>query len=96
MWDNKCGGPHIPHIPKRGAARVTIREKKFGPFNENLIRSSQGRDMASVKVGVYDVQKAFQPQAFNVFNHANWYVQYGDGINQMQYNRNRYQLRPPN
>ncbi len=25
-------------------------------------------------------------QAFNLFNHANWYVQNGDGINQLQYN----------
>jgi hypothetical protein len=28
----------------------------------------------------------FQAQAFNLFNHANWYVQNGDGINQIQYN----------
>jgi len=28
----------------------------------------------------------FQAQAFNLFNHANWYVQNGDGINQLQYN----------
>jgi hypothetical protein len=28
----------------------------------------------------------FQVQAFNLFNHANWYVQNGDGINQLQYN----------
>lgn len=28
----------------------------------------------------------FQAQAFNVFNHANYYVQNGDGINQLQYN----------
>ena len=27
-----------------------------------------------------------QAQAFNVFNHANYYVQNGDGINQLQYN----------
>jgi hypothetical protein len=25
-------------------------------------------------------------QAFNVFNHANYYAQSGDGINQLQYN----------
>jgi hypothetical protein len=29
---------------------------------------------------------ALQAQAFNLFNHANWYVQNGDGINQIQYN----------
>jgi hypothetical protein len=28
----------------------------------------------------------FQVQTFNLFNHANWYVQNGDGINQLQYN----------
>jgi hypothetical protein len=27
-----------------------------------------------------------QAQAFNLFNHANYYVQNGDGINQLQYN----------
>jgi hypothetical protein len=28
----------------------------------------------------------FQAQAFNLFNHANYYVQNGDGINQILYN----------
>jgi hypothetical protein len=28
----------------------------------------------------------FQVQAFNLFNHANYYVQNGDGINQLQFN----------
>ena len=28
----------------------------------------------------------FQAQVFNLFNHANWYVQNGNGINQIQYN----------
>ena len=28
----------------------------------------------------------FQVQAFNVFNHANYYVQNGNGVNQLQYN----------
>ena len=28
----------------------------------------------------------FQVQAFNLFNHANYYVQNGDGVNQLQYN----------
>ena len=31
-------------------------------------------------------QLEFQVQAFNLFNHANFYVQNGDGINQLQYN----------
>jgi hypothetical protein len=28
----------------------------------------------------------FQAQAFNLFNHANYYVQNGNGVNQLQYN----------
>jgi hypothetical protein len=28
----------------------------------------------------------FQAQAFNLFNHSNYYVQNGDGVNQLQYN----------
>jgi hypothetical protein len=31
-------------------------------------------------------QLQFQAQAFNLFNHANYYVQNGNGINQIQYN----------
>jgi hypothetical protein len=31
-------------------------------------------------------QVEFQAQAFNLFNHPNYYVQNGDGINQLQYN----------
>jgi hypothetical protein len=31
-------------------------------------------------------QLQFQVQVFNLFNHANFYVQNGDGINQLQYN----------
>jgi len=31
-------------------------------------------------------QLQLQAQAFNLFNHANYYVQNGDGINQLQYN----------
>jgi hypothetical protein len=31
-------------------------------------------------------QVQFQAEAFNLFNHANFYVQNGDGINQLQYN----------
>ncbi|MGO9124685.1 MAG: carboxypeptidase regulatory-like domain-containing protein [Terriglobales bacterium] len=32
------------------------------------------------------MQLQFQVQAFNLFNHANYYVQNGDGIDQLQYN----------
>ncbi len=38
---------------------------------------------ASIKEGK---ELQFQVQAFNLFNHANYYVQNGDGINQLQYN----------
>jgi hypothetical protein len=31
-------------------------------------------------------QLQFQVQAFNLFNHANYYVQNGNGVNQLQYN----------
>src|SRR5208283_3433395 len=31
-------------------------------------------------------QLQFQVQVFNLFNHANYYVQNGDGVNQLQYN----------
>jgi len=31
-------------------------------------------------------QLKFQAQAFNLFNHPNYYVQNGDGVNQLQYN----------
>jgi len=33
-----------------------------------------------------DKELEFQVQAFNLFNHPNYYVQNGDGINQLQYN----------
>jgi hypothetical protein len=33
-----------------------------------------------------DKELQFQVQAFNLFNHANYYVQNGNGINQLQYN----------
>jgi hypothetical protein len=53
----------------------------YGPWLERidlgLARSfsiREGRDLQ------------FQVQAFNLFNHANYYVQNGDGINQLQYN----------
>jgi hypothetical protein len=39
----------------------------------------------SIPVGE-DKQLRLQLQAFNLFNHANYYVQNGDGINQLQYN----------
>jgi hypothetical protein len=47
--------------------------------------------MASVRPGPFQaaLAKGIKPtmaQAFNLFNHANYYVQNGNGINQLQYN----------
>ncbi len=53
----------------------------YGPWLERidvgLARSFEIRE---------GMQLQFQVQAFNLFNHANYYVQNGDGINQIQYN----------
>ena len=53
----------------------------YGPWLERidtgLARSFEIRE---------GVQLQFQVQAFNLFNHANYYVQNGNGINQIQYN----------
>jgi hypothetical protein len=53
----------------------------YGPWLERIdvglergFTISEGKDLE------------FQAQAFNLFNHANYYVQNGDGINQLQYN----------
>jgi hypothetical protein len=53
----------------------------YGPWLERidmgLARSFEIRE---------GMQLQFQVQAFNLFNHANYYVQNGDGVNQLQYN----------
>jgi hypothetical protein len=53
----------------------------YGPWLERidvgLARSFEIRE---------GMQMQLQVQAFNLFNHANYYVQNGDGINQLQYN----------
>jgi hypothetical protein len=53
----------------------------YGPWLERidmgLARSFEIRE---------GMQLQFQVQAFNLFNHANYYVQNGNGINQLQYN----------
>ena len=53
----------------------------YGPWLERidvgLARSFEIRE---------GMQLQLQVQAFNLFNHANYYVQNGDGINQLQYN----------
>jgi len=53
----------------------------YGPWLERidvgLARSFEIREGKELR---------FQVQAFNLFNHANYYVQNGDGVNQLQYN----------
>src|SRR5208282_5326297 len=53
----------------------------YGPWLERidlgLARSFEIRE---------GMELQFQAQAFNLFNHANYYVQNGDGVNQIQYN----------
>jgi Carboxypeptidase regulatory-like domain len=53
----------------------------YGPWLERidlgLARTFEVREGKELK---------FEVQAFNLFNHANYYVQNGDGINQLQYN----------
>jgi hypothetical protein len=53
----------------------------YGPWLER-IDVGLGRSF-SIREGK---ELEFQAQAFNLFNHANYYVQNGDGINQLQYN----------
>ena len=53
----------------------------YGPWLER-IDLGLGR---SVSLGE-EKELEFQAQAFNLFNHPNYYVQNGDGINQLQYN----------
>jgi Carboxypeptidase regulatory-like domain/TonB dependent receptor len=53
----------------------------YGPWLER-VDVGLGRSFA-IREGK---ELQFQAQAFNLFNHANYYVQNGDGINQLQYN----------
>jgi hypothetical protein len=53
----------------------------YGPWLERIdVGLARGFSIGEGK------QLQFQAQAFNLFNHANYYVQNGDGINQLQYN----------
>ncbi len=53
----------------------------YGPWLER-IDAGLGRSF-EIREGK---ELEFQAQAFNLFNHPNYYVQNGDGINQLQYN----------
>jgi hypothetical protein len=53
----------------------------YGPWLERIdVGLARGFEIREGKV------LQFQAQAFNLFNHANYYVQNGNGINQLQYN----------
>ncbi|HEY6303267.1 MAG TPA: carboxypeptidase regulatory-like domain-containing protein [Terriglobales bacterium] len=64
-----------------------------GPTPGGGINSFYGPWLERIDVGLArsfeireGMQLQFQVQAFNLFNHANYYVQNGNGINQIQYN----------
>jgi len=64
-----------------------------GPTPGIGINSFYGPWLERIDVGLarsFEIREGkelqFQVQAFNLFNHANYYVQNGDGINQLQYN----------
>jgi hypothetical protein len=53
----------------------------YGPWLERIdVGLSRGFKITEGK------ELELQAQAFNLFNHANYYVQNGDGVNQIQYN----------
>jgi hypothetical protein len=53
----------------------------YGPWLERIDAGLARR--FEVREGM---ELEFQAQAFNLFNHPNYYVQNGDGVNQLQYN----------
>jgi hypothetical protein len=64
-----------------------------GPTPGIGLNSFYGPWLEKIDVGLarsFEVKEGkeleFQVQAFNLFNHANYYVQNGNGINQLQYN----------
>ena len=53
----------------------------YGPWLERIdVGLGRGFEIREGK------EVEFQVQAFNLFNHPNYYVQNGDGVNQIQYN----------
>jgi hypothetical protein len=64
-----------------------------GPTPRIGLNSYYGPWLERIDVGLgrsFEIREGkeleFQAQAFNLFNHPNYYVQNGDGINQLQYN----------
>ena len=76
-----------------GTANTAAGINGSGPTPGIGLNSFHGPWLERVDVGLarsFEVTEGkelqFQVQAFNVFNHANYYVQNGNGINQLQYN----------
>jgi len=76
-----------------GTANTAAGINGSGPTPGAGLNSFYGPWLERVDVGLarsFSIKEGkelqFQVQAFNVFNHANYYVQNGNGINQLQYN----------
>jgi len=76
-----------------GTANTAAGINGSGPTPGVGLNSFYGPWLERVDVGLarsFSIKEGkelqFQVQAFNVFNHANYYVQNGNGINQLQYN----------
>src|SRR5215467_3120127 len=68
-------------LRKSAYMKLLIRRRTCGPLLERidvgLARSFVIREGKELRL---------EAQVFNLFNHANYYVQNGNGINQLQYN----------
>lgn len=77
----------------QGTANTAGGINGAGPTPGIGLNSFYGPWLQRIDVGLarsFEVKEGkeleFQVQAFNLFNHANYYVQNGNGINQLQYN----------
>ena len=77
----------------QGTANTAAGINGGGPTPGVGLNSFYGPWLERVDVGLarsFSIKEGkelqFQVQAFNLFNHANYYVQNGNGINQLQYN----------
>jgi len=77
----------------QGTANTAAGINGAGPTPGIGLNSFYGPWLERIDVGLarsFEVKEGkeleFQVQAFNLFNHANYYVQNGNGINQLQYN----------
>jgi hypothetical protein len=77
----------------QGTANTAAGINGGGPTPGIGLNSFYGPWLERIDVGLarsFEIREGtelqFQVQAFNLFNHANYYVQNGNGINQLQYN----------